>query len=712
MKTGISLFKSKVAKRIFISFLLCAMLPVAVFSIISFTQVSGQLREQSMTRLQNSAKTYGLGIFERFLSLETDLDLLGSTLVLSSEGNSETISPDIYGERLRSHFKIVACVSDQEKIIEFIGNIATLPKALLKLDTSGNSLKTAIHLETKGRNDTQVFLAKTVRGVDGNTRRLVGEVDMVNLWGVGHENTLPPMTEACVLDHTRNVLFGSFNPPGQVLHRISFESDSLETRSLEYTSDEKNFFVGYWPLFLRSHFEGPNLIIVLRNLQDDVFAPISHFKLLFPLTALLAFWVVLLLSIISIRKSMVPLEKLKEGAMRLARRDFDNRVLLTSGDEFQTLAETFNKSAGDLGRQFHAMEAMAEIDRSIHASLSTKTIINTVMKRMYSFFSCDTISFGLLDARKTDTVHMFTFSSPEDDTLSEKFLTITPEDGSRLAEPLDHFFFEVNNQSLSFLQKEAVQTARHFLVMPLYQNKSLLGIICLGHSQTYSYTEDDLAHARRLSNQVSAALSNANLVEELELLNWGTLEALARTVDAKSKWTAGHSERVAALAVRIARVIGCDAKSIDALHRAAFLHDIGKIGIPLPILDKPGKLTDEEYTQVKEHPAIGAKIIEPIEAYADAIPMILQHHERFDGKGYPHSLSGEELSLGARILAVADVYDALISSRPYRQGWVEENVIQLIVDESGKQFDPKVVDAFRSAVSWSIDGIMSESGRS
>jgi hypothetical protein len=104
------------------------MLPVAVFSILSFTQVSGQLREQSMARLQNSAKTYGLSIFERFLSLETDLELLGSTMVLSSEENSETISPDIYSERLRRHFKIVACISDRENIKEFIGDSKTLPK--------------------------------------------------------------------------------------------------------------------------------------------------------------------------------------------------------------------------------------------------------------------------------------------------------------------------------------------------------------------------------------------------------------------------------------------------------------------------------------------------------------------------------------------------------------------------------------------------------
>jgi HD-GYP domain-containing protein (c-di-GMP phosphodiesterase class II) len=125
---------------------------------------------------------------------------------------------------------------------------------------------------------------------------------------------------------------------------------------------------------------------------------------------------------------------------------------------------------------------------------------------------------------------------------------------------------------------------------------------------------------------------------------------------------------------------------------------IGKIGIPMAILNKPGKLTDEEYEHVREHPVIGAKIIEPIDAFADTLPIILQHHERYDGKGYPQGLKGQELDIGARILAVADVYDAIISNRPYRLGGVKENVIQIIKDESGKHFDPKVVDAFLAAI--------------
>lgn len=699
METGLSLFKSRVAKRIFFLFLVCAMLPITVFSYLSFSQVSTQLQDQSMRRIQNNTKSYGLILFERFVFLDLELDMFGSTAMISAKEKKElkTVIPiDNHIEKRKGHLNAVAFVTETGGILNLSGKMDGLPENLMKMSVDSITSRTRIYFEPGIDKVVRVFLTKKAFDAHGKPGILVGEADIFKLWGIGYDNILPPLTESCILDHNRNVLFSSFQIPPQILHRIRFESESLESRSLEYSSDGEGFFIGYWPMFLKSKFEGPNLIVVLRNMQEDVFAPLAHFKVLFPLVALLAFWVVLLLSIISIRKSMVPLEKLKEGARRLARRDFDTRVEVNSGDEFESLADTFNKSTARLGRHFHAMEAMAEIDRAVHSSLHTHTIVTTAMKHMHSFFSCETISFGIINTRKRDSMRMFTCSTKDCDTIQEKYLTISHDDNLFLSKQSDSFVLSINNQTLSFLPDEIIQTVKHFMIIPLFHNKILSGLICLGHKENYSYSDDDLAHGKRLANQLSSALSNALLVEELESLNWGTLGALARTVDTKSKWTAGHSERVAELAVKIAKVMGFDAKAIDNLNRAALLHDIGKIGIPMSILDKPGQLTDEEYLHIKEHPVIGAKIIEPIEAYADVIPIILQHHEKYNGKGYPHGLSGENIIIGARILAVADVYDAIISSRPYRQGWVKEKVIQLIKDESGQHFDPIIVDAFLS----------------
>lgn len=697
MRSGISLFKSKVAKRIFLLFLLCAMLPIAIFSGLSFFQVSANLKEQSISRLQSNAKSYGLILIERFSLLESELLLYATPPFFP--GAEMPVEMNSAG--IEDHFISIGFISNSGDINNLFGKLENLPDNLLKSLTADMSSNTSTYFETGGNTYTRVFLAKKMPDINGSQPFLVGELNTVYLWGVGHENILPTKTELSILDQNRNIIFSSFQLPSDTLHQIHFDSSDLQSRSLEYASEGQAYLLVHWPLFLKSRFDSQNLIIVMRNTQGDIFEPLENFKILFPLVVLLSLWIVLLLSIISIRKSLFPLENLKEGALRLARRDFNSRVTVDSQDEFKDLADTFNMSASALGRQFRAMEAMAEIDHTIHTSLSMRPIVDTALKRMCSFFSCKAIFLGLVNERKPEALQIFTYIPEKKKQIFEEFRTVTSEDMHALLEPFDQLIIDAKTDLPSYLPDSIVESASHFMVLPMYHSGIFFGILCLGHQGLPSYSDDDLSHAKRLSSQVALALSNAQLIDDLKSLNLGTLEALARTVDAKSKWTAGHSERVTELSVKTARILGCDDKTVNTLHRAAFLHDIGKIGIPMSVLDKPAKLTDEEYEKVMEHPVIGAKILEPIEAYRDTIPIILQHHECFDGKGYPSGISGEEITLGARILTVADVYDALVSNRPYRQGWVEEKVIQLLKDEAGKKFDPNVIDAFLSAISLS-----------
>jgi len=186
--------------------------------------------------------------------------------------------------------------------------------------------------------------------------------------------------------------------------------------------------------------------------------------------------------------------------------------------------------------------------------------------------------------------------------------------------------------------------------------------------------------------------------DELESLQLGTLRALARTIDAKSSWTMGHSERVTQMALEIGRVLGLDETALTNLYRGGLLHDIGKLAIPGAILDKTGPLTPDEMRTMQEHPLRGVQILEPIEQYAGALPVVAQHHEWFDGRGYPRGLAGEAIDLGARILAVADVFDALTSDRPYRPGLSLDAAVSFVGERAGTQFDPAVVEAFLRVV--------------
>ena len=234
----------------------------------------------------------------------------------------------------------------------------------------------------------------------------------------------------------------------------------------------------------------------------------------------------------------------------------------------------------------------------------------------------------------------------------------------------------------------------HFLTLPISGGDRVTGFICFGQSSERGFEHEDIQQVRRVCDQISVALANARLVDELDRFNWGALRTLARAIDAKSSWTAGHSERVTENALKIGKALALSETELGTLRRGGLLHDIGKIGVPAAILDKPARLTDEEHEVMKGHVLLGAKILEPLEAFKDAMPIVLEHHEWFNGQGYPHGLAGEELTVSGRIYAVADVFDALTSARPYRSGLPLETAVKVIVGRSGTQFDPAIVKVF------------------
>lgn len=182
--------------------------------------------------------------------------------------------------------------------------------------------------------------------------------------------------------------------------------------------------------------------------------------------------------------------------------------------------------------------------------------------------------------------------------------------------------------------------------------------------------------------------------KEREKILIGILIALTRAIDAKSPWTAGHSERVTQFAESIGRGLNLNEDQMRVLNISAILHDIGKIAVPEQILDKPGKLTDEEFGVIKKHPQTGADIISSIPSYDTILPGILHHHERWDGTGYPKGIGENDIPLFARIICIADVYDALTEDRPYRKAWSRQQVMDFFEEQKGKMFDSELVDVF------------------
>ena len=185
--------------------------------------------------------------------------------------------------------------------------------------------------------------------------------------------------------------------------------------------------------------------------------------------------------------------------------------------------------------------------------------------------------------------------------------------------------------------------------------------------------------------------------DELKVAYTGTLESLTAALDVRDQETKGHSVRVATHSLQMAQMLGMKGEEdLGMIYRGALMHDVGKIGVPDNILLKPGPLTEEEWLFMRRHPAMGYKILAQVPYLRPTAKIVLAHHERWDGGGYPRGLKGEQIPLGARIFAVADTYDAIISNRPYRQGQSPELAFAEILRCSGDQFDPKVIEAFEA----------------
>jgi putative nucleotidyltransferase with HDIG domain len=243
--------------------------------------------------------------------------------------------------------------------------------------------------------------------------------------------------------------------------------------------------------------------------------------------------------------------------------------------------------------------------------------------------------------------------------------------------------------------EQELQQLEAELCIPLILDTRLIGILSLGKKLSEEpYNQRDLELLTILASEAAIALENANLYQETKdhLLN--TVRALSAAVEAKDIYTKGHCERVVGYAVQIARRLNLSQKQIEALIFGATLHDIGKIGVNEEILLKPARLTEQEYDVVKTHPLTGIKILKAVDLPPEVMDIVKYHHERYDGQGYPYGLMEDSIPLAARILSVADAYEAMTSDRPYRQALSKGEALRILQQEAGKQFDPKIVEIF------------------
>ena len=266
----------------------------------------------------------------------------------------------------------------------------------------------------------------------------------------------------------------------------------------------------------------------------------------------------------------------------------------------------------------------------------------------------------------------------------------------RVAQEGKPIFCEDIEKDVRFMRHSNVKYASSsFIAVPLKVKNKVIGVLNINSANDgRKITSKDMKLVSILADQAAVEIENINLYNDMKEMYLGTIQTLAQAIDAKDPYTKGHTERVTKYAVAIAKEMNLPWKLIRNIEFASLIHDIGKIGIKDSVLSKPGKLSDSEYEAVKKHPQIGEQIIAPIEFLTNIAPLVLYHHEHYNGEGYLEGLRGEEIPIGARIINVADAYEAMTSDRPYSKRSSPSDAAKELKDKSGIQFDPKVVKAF------------------
>ena len=347
--------------------------------------------------------------------------------------------------------------------------------------------------------------------------------------------------------------------------------------------------------------------------------------------------------------------------------------------------------SAEIVRVYEELSLIYSLSSKLGSDLDINSICQQVVEEISKVLDVRTILILLLDETRG--------------ILSVQSCTGVEFEGERsfimdpLAEPFARIFLlkkatVITSEDTTGILPFSLQAA---LCVPLVTDNRNIGMLIAKDKTTgEAFRTPEIKLIDALSGEIAAAIKKAQLYDKINRLFISTVEALASAIDAKDPYTYGHSKRVAQISSEICKEIGMSSDEIHSVKLAALLHDIGKIGTPEYILQKPGKLLAEEIEKIKEHPQQGAQILSTINEFKDIVGWIKHHHEMYDGKGYPDRLIAEKIPVPARIISIADSFDAMTSDRPYRKAMDTAKAMDIMDDLAGSQYDPDLFKAFKT----------------
>lgn len=671
-----SFLRTRFGRHMLLLFLACAILPLATLTVIVLSEASGEMDRQSNHHLRRTAKALGMAIVADINELTKTSERLA--LVPASDGRPlRDRMTDAEALRLRA----IVILTDSGDTVK-----AWQPAAFANVagETTGNEESRLSFPRRRGPGRTLALTS--THSVEGRALRVIALIDPDAFFGATDvQGWLDSGMQSCVMLRGEAMWCSVDRALWARVHFADNGSVNIAGKS---------FMAAAWNGFAPITASGSRLEVIAFAEIPSGFGNSTSFRRSLVLLALISLVLVFLASHVQLRRSLRPLEELTRATQHVGAKNLAIRVEAGSDDEFGALARSFNDMSSRIASHVALLSSSAAINDEGLRAANVPELLPRLTAHVRTLLPAE---YGVSLAARAEQTHWVRRSIMTrgvdwiDDDLE---LGAAALRGLARGELIAGRFG--GQDARPYLR--APSTNRGWegtaVAIPLHAEQELVGILAILVPDGALATNTVLENVRAVASELALALNHTRLVGRLKQFNYGTLTALARTVDAKSPWTAGHSENVTHCALRLGEQLHLTSDDLDMLQRGGLLHDIGKIAVPGELLDKAGRLTAEEMTIVQSHPEVGARILAPIDAYEPIIPIVLYHHERFDGTGYPSGLRGDAIPSLARLVAVADVYDALVSDRPYREGWAPERAVAHILEKAGSHFDPVMAHAF------------------
>ena len=614
------LFHSKVARNIFFLFILCALIPLCVLAYYAFSQVTDNLYSQAQEQLRQTSKASGMSIVERLQLLEAELDMIGNSL---QTGDEEMLaySLHLHNDKLRAEFNNLVLTTDNGGAKTLLGSMSVLPTLSEDEQQYLLSGKALVITRPEAGSRTSVFMVKALGQTPASHDLLFCDVRPEYLWGEGF---LSLVTELMVLDQSNNILFSSFPEylPLDEMKSAIGENPSTGRFTWRYGND--SYEASYWTIFMRPQFN-TNWLLVQSQSSADILAPISNFRKFFLLSGLLTFFIVILLSLRQIRRSLIPIELLREATKKIAGKDFNSRVIIGTNDEFEELGASFNEMATHLGDHLQNMSILNQIGIALSEERSNDRLLELILFAAKTMTSADGCALYTLTGDKQlrlsvmniDSIHLVMNRDGNmviplfDDGGKPNTLTAVAFSALKDATVNIPDMYHATSFDFSHIRdfdRTIGYRSHSLLSVPVKNHENeIVGVLQLINAQERTsrtvvpFSDEDQRLLETLASQAAVALSKNQLIDDFRKLFDSLVELIATAIDEKSPYTGDHCRRVPELTMMLAKAVtgrkegifkdfNLSEEEMHELKVAALLHDCGKVTTPVHIVDKATRL--------------------------------------------------------------------------------------------------------------------------